>query len=150
MAKERRIKGVCKKCGTVLQVGIGDDTIEEVRKQLKDRRAYECPGMHVELGRMYDGYDWDFTVFEAEPVMTDAEWVKELQELGSVVIDGGSNTVPKANLKSIHSAKDLEHRGFGYFYNSTHEYDRADSPRGTRFYVERVKHGTKEETCQRE
>jgi len=78
--KERRIKGTCKICGAELQVNIGDLTVEEVKEKLAARRGYECPGFHVELGAMLEGYDWDFTPFEAEPVMTDEQWVEKLRK----------------------------------------------------------------------
>ena len=132
--KERRIKGVCRKCGISLQVNIGDASIDEVKDYLARRDGYECPGFHVELGSMLEGYDWDFTPFEAEPVMSDEDWVKHLQDQGMTVIDGGQKKVP--GLKDIHSVPDLRHVGFGFFESKSHKYDRYDSPRGTRFYVE--------------
>ena len=68
---------------------------------------------------------------------TDQEHVKELQAKGLTVIDGGQKTVK--GLPSIHGIKGLKHLGFGYFADDKHNYDRADSPKGTRFYIRRPK-----------
>lgn len=69
---------------------------------------------------------------------TDEEHVKDLQAKGLTVIDGGSETVK--GLTSIHDlAKNLKHLGFGYFMDDKYYYDRADSPKGTRFYIRRPK-----------
>lgn len=135
-AKERRIKGVCRKCGAVLQVKIGDLTPEQVKAKLRKRTGYHCPGYHVELGNMYDGYDWDFSVYESAPVMSDEEWIRKLQSEGTTVIDGAREF---PFLKSIHDIPDLKHIGFGYFESRSCIYERADSPRGTRFYTETEK-----------
>lgn len=68
---------------------------------------------------------------------TDEEHVKELQEKGLTVIDGGQQTVK--GLLSIHSVKGIRHLGYGYFADDKYYYDRADSPKGTRFYIRRPK-----------
>lgn len=97
--------------------------------------GYECPGMHVELGKIIDGYDIDFNkVYERDPPPTDEKYVRNLQEKGYTVIDGGLGIVK--GLKSIHDYRNLKHIGFGNFESDTHIYERADSPRGTRFYIE--------------
>ena len=68
---------------------------------------------------------------------TDKEHVEELQKQGLTVIDGGQQTVK--GLASIHSVKGLKHMGFGYFENDEYTFDRADSPKGTRFYTRHQK-----------
>jgi len=70
---------------------------------------------------------------------TDQEHVKELQEQGLTVIDGGQRTVK--GLPSIHDVKGLRHLGFGNFENNEYTYGRADSPKGTRFYTRTPKTG---------
>jgi hypothetical protein len=131
----RYIRGTCKTCGESLRVEIGGMSPEDAAAKLKDVRGYQCPGMHVELSTMFDGYVWDMKPFEAEAPPTDEEWVKKLQEQGLEVLDGhhGSSLAPR----NLHGMRDLKHIGFGYFESDTHLYERADSPRGHRFYVER-------------
>lgn len=130
------MKGICKKCGIEVHFNIRDLEPEEVKERLEKMDiGYECPGMHVELSRIIDGYDIDFSkVLEREEPPSDEEYVKSLHEKGYTVIDGGLKTV--TGLKSIHDYKDLKHIGFGNFESDTHIYRRADSPRGTRFYIE--------------
>lgn len=131
----RYIRGTCRTCGESLRVEIGGMAPEEALEKLKETRGYQCPGMHAELGAMADGYVWDLKPFEAEAPLTDEEWAKGLQEQGLEVLDGhhGSKLAPR----NLHDMKDLKHVGFGYFESDTHFYERADSPRGHRFYVER-------------
>lgn len=66
---------------------------------------------------------------------TDKEHVVDLMTQGDVVYDGGLNTVPELSLPSIHDVKGLRHVGFGNFVTDEYTFLRADSPKGTRFYI---------------
>lgn len=54
---------------------------------------------------------------------------------GNIVYDGGQNLLPELALPSIHNVKGLRHLGFGNFATDEHTFLRADSPKGTRFYI---------------
>lgn len=62
------VNGLCKKCLTQLQFDIGDLSLEEAKAALQRTEMGECPGMHVEMGKMSDYYtmDWDHTFATAE------------------------------------------------------------------------------------
>lgn len=139
------VKTQCRKCGVTIRLDFGNMTKDEalgVAEQL-DRTPRECPGQHVELSGWRELYALDDAIHRAfdlgenetpEPVMTDKEFVEDLQSRGMEVIDGGCNTVPELGLPSIHDFTDLDHIGFGNFKNKTHLFLRWDSPRGARFY----------------
>ena len=84
---------------------------------------------------MYGDYTWDLTPFEAPPAPTDEEWAAELLRQGYEVLDGRarSHLAPR----NLHDLRGLTHIGGGEFANETHYYERMDSPRGHRFYIER-------------
>ena len=139
--KERYIRGVCKTCGETLRVRIGDMDTNQARDTLRKIRPYECPGggltPHQELGDMLSGYDWDFTPFEDEAPMTDADYIDRLQGVGYTVLSGRRGNHPE--LPNLHDIPGLRHAGFGDFEDDSHYYERADSPTGTRFYIQREK-----------
>lgn len=68
-------------------------------------------------------------------IQTDKEHVLQMLADGDIVYDGGQNTVPELALPSIHQVKGLRHLGFGNFATDEHTFLRADSPKGTRFYM---------------
>jgi hypothetical protein len=142
------IRTQCKKCGVTIKLDFGDMTKEEALAvaEKMDNMPRECPGQHVELSGFRTLWSLDDAIHraydlgegeEAEPVLSDKEYVEGLLAEGKDIIDGGCNTVPELNLPSIHSFRDLEHMGFGNFKNNSHMFLRCDSPRATRFY-ERV------------
>lgn len=134
---ERFIRGTCRtpECGRSVDFAIGDLSIEEARSAMETTQGYECPGgPHVELGRMYDGYDWDFTVFEKPSTPTDEEWIDYLHSRGHRVLSGTAGRYE--TLPNLHDLRDLKHLGFGDFASAHHVYIRVDSPRGSRFYIE--------------
>ena len=69
--------------------------------------------------------------------LTDRQWVLRLIDDGKVVVDGGQGKLPDLAPpdESIHTYKDLEHRGFGFFRNADYDFDRMDAPSGARYYV---------------
>jgi len=139
------VKTQCKKCSVTIKLDFGNMTKDEalaVAEQL-DHTPRECPGQHVELGGFRELWSLDQAIHslydlgegeEPEPVMTDKEFVEDLQSRGMEVIDGGCNTVPELGLPSIHDFPDLDHIGFGNFKSKTHLFLRWDSPKGSRFY----------------
>ena len=139
------VRTQCCKCGITIKLDFGSLTKEEALAVVEkmDRTPRECPGQHVELGGWRSLYGLDDAIHraydldegeEAEPVITDKEFVEGLLADGKDIIDGGCNTVSELNLPRLHDFPDLDHMGFGNFRSATHLFLRCDSPRGTRFY----------------
>jgi hypothetical protein len=142
------IRTKCKKCGVAIRLDLGELTKDEALAAVAkmDGVPRECPGQHVELGGWRELYDLDDAIHraydlgegeEAEPIITDKEYIEKLLADGKDIVDGGCNTVPELNLPRLHDFHDLDHVGFGNFKNATHLFLRRDSPNSTRFY-ERV------------
>lgn len=55
------LSGRCRKCLTKVEFDIGDMSIEEAKKKMAKMDMGECPGYHVEVGKMLDYYkiDWE-------------------------------------------------------------------------------------------
>ena len=135
----------CVKCGSIINLDVGEMTKEEAMTMIKkmDNQPRECPGYHTELGGWI--YYWnleeainnayDNNNFKQIEIQSDYDFVKELLDKGCEVIDGGSNKVPELNLKSIHDHKGLIHLGFGDFADNDNTFLRKDSPIGTRYYL---------------
>lgn len=139
MAVKTYLRGTCKKCRATLRVELDGHTAEQLRARLAEIQGYECPGQHVELSPMLDGFDWDPTPVVAEEPLSDEEFGRIL-----VVKYGrerlfhlGQDELGKQlGIRSLHEVSGLEHMGFGEFFDARHMYERFDSPRGARFYVQ--------------
>lgn len=136
----------CNKCGSTVQLELGQMTKEEAEKAFRrmDQNGGHCPGQHMELGGLWSMWNLDEVLHRAydlnqatpsAPLPTDEEHVESLRSRGKEVWDGGANKVPGLNLPSLHSITGLSHMGSGNFASSTHVFLRSDSPLGTRFYV---------------
>ena len=140
------IQTKCSKCGAVIRLNFGALSKAEALEAAErlDSQPGECPGHHVELGglarlwqvreairRAYDQGQGE----PPQPISTDHDYVQSLLADGQNVIDGGLNTVPELELHSLHEFRGLKHLGFGHFASDTELFERADSPRGTRFYI---------------
>lgn len=141
MSTVRCLRARCKKCGVEFSLKTGNLNKEEVVEKMKNINGFECPGFHIELGTM-DNYVAILgeEIVEKE-VMTDREWVLKLQTGDVKVLDGGCNTVPELNLETIHTRK-IKCFAYGQPVSDEPgvEFRRADSPNGTRFYIE-IKEG---------
>lgn len=133
----RYITGTCRTCTSIIRVPV-DRPAEELRAAIAERQGYECPGQHVELGRLLDGYDWNWVPVEADEPPTDAAYGHELltKYPGRLYYLGSQELGTELGIPSLHDLKDLEHVGFGDFANHEWYFLRQDSPRGARFYVQ--------------
>lgn len=134
------VKGACRTCHATVRVEVNGQSADEIKAKLAQAQPYECPGQHMELGRMLDGYDWDWTPIEAPEPPTDEEYGRDLiQKYGAdrVFYLGDDALGSALGIKNLNILRDLEHLGFGEFGNSQHVYVRHDSPcHTTRFYVQ--------------
>lgn len=55
------VVGQCTKCRTRFIFDITGLTIEEAKHFIKNTDIGECPGMHVEVGKMIDYYEIDWS-----------------------------------------------------------------------------------------
>lgn len=141
MSTETYVKGRCRSCGTSVRYPMNGHTVEALQAELSSSEGYECPGRHVELGSLFDGYVWDFTpVTEPEPA-SDEEYGKALvvrYGRERVFHLGQDKLGASLGIRSLHELKGLEHLGSGEFIHPAESrlYQRFDSPRGARFYVQ--------------
>lgn len=141
MSAQAYVHGTCRKCGCVVHFEVNGRTPDELREQLRQTQGYECPGRHVELGPMLDGFEMDWTPVEREEPLSNEEFARTL------VVKYGRERVfhlgedalgLELGLRSLHEVPGLEHMGFGEFLEpkTCRFYQRWDSPRGARFYVQ--------------
>lgn len=140
------VETTCKKCGTIINLDIGDLNKEESKKELykMNEQIRDCPGFHVEFGGWYDMWNieeainkaFDNNTFKEIKIISDEEFIQKHIDRGAIILDGGQNTVPQFNLKSIHDLKNLKHIGFGSFQNEEYNFDRIESDNNTRFYIQ--------------
>lgn len=140
MDSQTCIKGTCKKCGASLRVEVNGQSMDMVKERLAVIRGYECPGQHVELGILLDGYEWDWTPFSAPETPSDEEYGRSLMEQYGMdrVYYLGDEAVGRAlGIKNLITVPGLAHLGFGDFGDAEHYYVRHDSPCfTTRFYIQ--------------
>ena len=123
------LQGNCKKCHTEIKLDIGDKTVEEVVFQLEQRKSFECPGHHVELGSPYPHYwkveEWDQVEGTAP---TEEEWLEELR----------SRCVEVLSTDEMRSRDIITSFCYGLPMTSDgHNWDFTQSPSGKRYYYRR-------------
>lgn len=133
------VRGTCKKCGATIRVEVNGQPVERIKEALAATRGYECPGQHIELGILLDGYTWNWTPVAAIEPPTDEEFGRTLiTKYGKDhLYYMGDDAIGRAlDIPRLQTLRDLEHMGFGDFTNATHYYRRVDTPRmSTRFYI---------------
>lgn len=82
----RLVKCTCKKCGETFKIDIGNLTREGVEAWLaKDTGGFQCPGMHVELGRRSDYWMLDWDSLSEDSKLSDEDWLRQLMSDKGVV-----------------------------------------------------------------
>jgi hypothetical protein len=118
------LQGNCSKCGELVKLDIGDQTIEQVKTLLSKRETFECPGHHVELCSPYPHFwDVDKWVLVEGKAMSEEEFLADLKSNSEEVRDtnGMSGLITS----------------FAYGFpitNDGHSWSFTHSPAGKRFY----------------
>lgn len=118
------IEGNCLKCGSKVQLDIGDKTKEQAIELLKEHRGFECPGHHVELGSPYPNYwridDWEMVEGKAP---SEEEFLADL----------------KSKAKEVRTTEEMRGLIAAFAYgepltNDGYSWSFCHSPKGTRYY----------------
>ena len=79
----KSVKVKCNKCDEVITILIGDMSLEQVQEMMEKRDLGECPGHHVEFGKMADYWvimPETLTDVAEEDMPSDEKWFAEIKE----------------------------------------------------------------------
>ena len=85
----RYVRGICRKCGEVVKLDLGDLTPAEGRARLEAMNSFNCTGNHVELAGPlnYLTIDWSIIHEDDTTQPTDDEWLAEKHRQYEIVVD---------------------------------------------------------------